>query len=295
MTTDQMHFLASVPRIDGVSSANGLADATRDLVAAVSESWSGPTAPEVRMLPAVLPAADLPEPQQGPKVALGAGELDLQPVWHDFGNQPHLTIVGDSGSGKTAALRLIAQAITKVYTPEQARVLVIDPRRGLLETMPEEYRHGVAVSAAAAEEHVRAVTEMLKERVPGTDITPAQLRRRDWWSGPEIFVLVDDYDLLTSPMGSPFTPMIELIPQAGDIGLHVVMARAAAGSSRTAMEPVIRRLQESNTPELALSMPPNEMPLLNGARGRKLPPGRAILVTRRDGTGLQIGWTEEPE
>jgi DNA segregation ATPase FtsK/SpoIIIE, S-DNA-T family len=61
------------------------------------------------------------------------------------------------------------------------------------------------------------------------------------------------------------------------------------------MEPVIRRLQESNTPELALSMPPNEMPLLNGARGRKLPPGRAILVTRRDGTGLQIGWTEEPE
>ena len=298
LTPDQMHFLASVPRIDGVAGVDGLAEATRDLVAAVGETWRGPAAPEVRMLPAVLPASDLPTPEPGmagPRVALGAGELDLQPVWHDFADRPHLTVVGDSSSGKTAAMRLIAQAITRVYTPEQARILVFDPRRTLLESVPEEYRHAVAVSAAAAEEHVRRAVEVLKERVPGTDITPSQLRRRDWWSGPEFFLLVDDYDLLTGPTGGPFMSMVELIPQAGDIGLHMVLARAAAGSSRTAMEPVIRRLQESNTPELALSMPPNEMPLLNGARGRSLPPGRALLVTRRDGTGLQIGWTEEPE
>lgn len=203
-------------------------------------------------------------------------------------------MVGDSGSGKTAALRLIAQAITAVYTPEEAQILVVDPRRTLLESVPDAYRRGTAVSAPAAESLVREVTEELRTRVPGTDITPAQLRRRDWWSGPEIFVLVDDYDLLLGPAGGPFQPLVELVPQAGDIGLHMVMARAAAGSSRSAMEPVTRRLQESNTPELALSIPPNEMPLLNGMRGRQLPPGRAVLVTRRDAIGLQIGWTEEP-
>jgi len=294
MTPDQMHFLAGVPRIDGVGGTDGLADSTRELGAAVAESWSGQQAPAVRMLPSVLPAEELPAPRPGPKVALGAGELDLQPVWHDFGDRPHLTIVGDSGSGKTAALRLIAGAITTFYSPEEAQILVVDPRRTLLESVPDAYRRGTAVSAPAAETLVRQLTEELKERVPGTDITPAQLRRRDWWHGPEIFVLVDDYDLLLGAAGGPFLPLVELVPQAGDIGLHMVMARAAAGSSRSAMEPVTRRLQESNTPELALSMPGNELPLLNGARGRQLPPGRALLVNRRDGVGLQIGWTEEP-
>ncbi|MBK1787791.1 type VII secretion protein EccCa [Prauserella cavernicola] len=295
MTPDQMHFLSAVPRIDGLESADGLSDATRELGTAVAESWSGRRAPAVRMLPTVLPASELPAPLPGPKVALGAGELDLKPVWHDFTDRPHLTIVGDSASGKTAALRLIAQAITAVYTPEQAQILVVDPRRTLLESVPDAYRRGAAVSAPAAETMVREVSELLRERVPGTDITPAQLRRRDWWSGPEVFVLVDDYDLLLGATGGPFGPMVELVPQAADIGLHMVMARAAAGSSRSAMEPVTRRLQESNTPELALSMPANELPLLNGARGRQLPPGRAQLVTRRDGIGLQIGWTEAPE
>ncbi|MEU3269278.1 type VII secretion protein EccCa [Saccharomonospora sp. NPDC006951] len=295
MTPDQMHFLSAVPRIDGLDNTEGLADATRELGAAVAESWPGRRAPSVRMLPTVLPAEDLPAPLPGPKVPLGAGELDLKPVWHDFSDRPHLTIVGDSASGKTAALRLIAQAITSVYTPEQAQILIVDPRRTLLESVPEAYRRGVAVSAPAAETMVREVTELLRERVPGTDISPARLRRRDWWTGPEIFVLIDDYDLLLGATGGPFTPMVELVPQAADIGLHMVMARAAAGSSRSAMEPVTRRLQESNTPELALSMPANELPLLNGSRGRQLPPGRALLVTRRDGIGLQIGWTEAPE
>ena len=246
------------------------------------------------MLPALLPADELPAPLPGPKVPLGAGELDLQPVWHDFSDRPHQTIIGDSGSGKTAALRLIINAITSVYTPEEARILVVDPRRTILETVPDEYRRGTAVSVPAAETLVREVAAELQERVPGTDITPAQLRRRDWWSGPEVFIIVDDYDLLLGPAGGPFHPLVELVPQAGDIGLHMIMARAAAGSSRSAMEPVTRRLQESNTPELALSMPSTELPLLNGARGRQLPPGRAVLVTRRDGVGLQIGWTEEP-
>ncbi|GAB3451629.1 type VII secretion protein EccCa [Actinophytocola sediminis] len=294
LTPDQMHFLAGVPRLDGVAGTTDLAEATRDLVSAVREHWQGPPAPTVRMLPSVLPAEDLPAPEKGPRLALGAGELDLRPVWHDFGDRPHLTVVGDTGSGKTAALRLIITAITTVYTPQEAQILVIDPRRTLLEIVPDSYRRGMAVSAPAAERLVREAAEELMARVPAADISPSRLRQRDWWQGPEIFVVVDDYDLLLGGLGGPLESLVELLPQAGDIGLHVVLARAAAGSSRSGMEAVLRRLQESNTPELALSMPPNEMPLLNGVRGRQLPPGRAALVTRREAIGLQIAWTEEP-
>lgn len=297
ITVDGMHFLAGVPRIDGDTSVEGLAAASRGLGEALDEAWDGPVAPPVRMLPAVLDAALLPAPTlPGPTIALGHGEQDLQPVWHDFAMKPHLSIVGDSASGKTGALRLIARGVVDAYAPDDVRMAVIDPRRGVVESVPEEYQFATAFSPSATEQVVAKLVAELRGRVPSADITPAQLRRRDWWSGPEFFVLVDDYDLLLGGgMTGPLSPLVELIPQAGDIGLHLVLARAGAGSSRTAMDAVIRRLHESNTPELTLSMPASEPMTFSPGRGRPLPAGRASLLTRRGGTGLQIGWTEPPQ
>ncbi|MFC7432197.1 MULTISPECIES: type VII secretion protein EccCa [unclassified Agrococcus] len=295
ITVDGMHFLAGVPRIDGATSVDALAAASRDLGDAVAEAWSGPVAPQVRMLPGVLDASLLPAPTTpGPRIALGHGEQDLEPVWHDFAARPHLSIVGDSASGKTGALRLLATGVVGAYSPDEVRITVIDPRRGVVESVPDAYQFATAFSTAATEQVVARLVAELRERVPSADITPAQLRRRDWWSGPEHFVLVDDYDLLLGTMGGPLAPLVELIPQAGDIGLHLVLARAGAGSSRTAMDAVIRRLHESNTPELTLSLPASEPLTFTPGRGRPLPPGRAALLTRRGGTGLQLGWTEPP-
>ncbi|TPW78520.1 type VII secretion protein EccCa [Schumannella sp. 10F1B-5-1] len=296
ITAEGMHFLAGVPRIDGATTIEGLATASRDLGEAVLEAWSGPVAPAVRMLPAVLDAALLPAPTApGPRIALGHGEQDLEPVWHDFAARPHLSIVGDSASGKTGALRLLASGVVAAHGPDAARITVIDPRRGVVESVPDEYQFATAFSTSATEQVVAKLVAELRERVPSADITPAQLRRRDWWSGPEHFVFVDDYDLLLGTMGGPLTPLVELIPQAGDIGLHLILARAGAGSSRTAMDAVIRRLHESNTPELTLSLPASEPLTFTPGRGKPLPPGRASLLTRRGGAGLQIGWTEPPE
>jgi len=292
LTADKKHYLAAVPRIDGRPRADDLAQAARELAEAVSASWAGPPAPPVRMLPSRLPAADLPRPEGRMRVALGRGDTDLEPVWHDFADHPHLTVLGDAGSGKTALLRLIAHAIPAAYRPRDARVLVVDPRRGIVDEVPQEYQHGAVFSAAAAAELVGGVAAQLRERLPGPEVSPQQLRRRDWWSGPEVYVLVDDYDLLTGGIGGPLESLVDLLPQAGDIGLHVVLARAAAGSGRSSMDPVVRRMHESNTPDLALSCPPNETLLLNGMRPRALPPGRALLVTRRGATLLQTAWAE---
>ncbi|GLY74850.1 type VII secretion protein EccCa [Actinoallomurus iriomotensis] len=298
LTMDKMNFLAAIPRIDGRSRTDDLATATRMMAESVTDSWEGPVAPPVRMLPAVLPAERLPGPVGRMRVALGWGEADLAPVWHDFDSRPHLTVLGDIESGKTGVLRLIAQAIPRAYRPGEAEVIVIDSRRALLEVVPEEYRLGFAFSASAASELVERAATRLRERMPGADVTPARLARRDWWEGPDVYVIVDDYDLLTGPMGGPLNALIDLLPQAADIGLHVVVARNAAGSGRLSMDAVVRRLQESNTPDLALSCPPNEMPLLNGMRPRQFPPGRGLVVTRRSATQLQVGWlppsAEEP-
>jgi DNA segregation ATPase FtsK/SpoIIIE, S-DNA-T family len=292
LTTDKLHYLAAVPRIDGRQRSHDLAGASRALAEAVADSWDGPPAPAVRMLPAVLPAADLPAPQGRLRVPLGLGEVDLGPVWHDFASQPHLTVLGDTASGKTAVLRLIAGAIPRRYAPGEAEVIVVDSRRALVDAVPAEYRRGFAFSAAAAAELAAAAATELRQRLPGTDVSPQQLQRRDWWSGPEVFLLVDDYDLLTGSLGGPLDSLLDLLPQAADIGLHVVLARSAAGSTRLSMDSVVRRLQESNTPDLVFSCPPTEMPLLNGMRPRQLPAGRALLVTRRSANLLQTGWLE---
>jgi DNA segregation ATPase FtsK/SpoIIIE, S-DNA-T family len=290
LTMDKMIFLSAIPRIDGRSRTEDLATATRILAESVADAWDGPLAPPVRMLPAVLPAERLPEPEGHLRVALGWGEADLAPVWHDFDTQPHLTVLGDTASGKTGVLRLIAQAIPRAYLPGEAEVVLVDSRRALLEVVPEEYRLGFAFSASAAAEIVDGLATRLRARMPGADVTPAQLARRDWWSGPDVYIIVDDYDLMTGAMGGPLNALIDLLPQAADIGLHVVLARGAAGSARVSMDAVVRRLQESNTPDLALSCPPTEMPLLNGMRPRPFPPGRGLVVTRRSATQLQVGW-----
>ncbi|WP_093412847.1 type VII secretion protein EccCa [Saccharopolyspora flava] len=292
LTMDKLHFLSAVPRLDGLRRVDDLAKGARMLAEAVADNWDGEDAAGVRMLPAVLPAEQLPEPQGKLRLALGWGEADLQPVWHDFATQPHLTVLGDTGSGKTGLLRLVADAIPKTYAPGEAELILVDSRRVLLDAVPDAYRRGFAFSATAAKDIIGTAANELRERLPGADVTPQQLQRRDWWSGPEVFILVDDYDLLASTMGGPLDSLLDLLPQAADIGLHVILTRSAAGSSRLSMDSVVRRMQESNTPDLAFSCPPTEMPLLNGMRPQVLPAGRAHLVTRRSATLMQAGWLE---
>jgi len=290
LTVGKLQFLAALPRIDGSSSLADLESGLAGLVGAVQDYWQGPVAPAVRMLPDRLPVDQLPPPDGRLRMALGWSETELAPVWHDFSSTPHLTILGDTESGKTNVLRLIARAITQQYTPEQARVILVDLRRELFDVVPEEFRLGYAVSAAVADQIVAGVVTELRGRVPGQEITPEQLRRRDWWTGPELYFLIDDYDLVASMSNSPFQPLVEFLPQAGDIGLHVVVARGAAGSMRSGMDPVLRRLQEVNTPDLALSCPPTEGALLGNVRPRQFPPGRALLLTRRQHQVLQTAY-----
>jgi S-DNA-T family DNA segregation ATPase FtsK/SpoIIIE len=294
LTTGKLQFLAALPRIDGSSELSDLEDGVATMVQEVQAHWPGLGAPRVRMLPGRLPVDQLPAPEPVMRVALGWSETELAPVWHDFLATPHLTVIGDTESGKTNLLRLIARAITRCYTPDQAKIMLVDLRRELYDTVPQEYRLGYAVSGAVAGQAATEIAAKLRERVPGPDINPEQLRRRDWWSGHELFLLIDDYDLVSSGVNSPLLPLVDFLPQAADIGLHLVITRGAAGSARSMMDPVLRRLQESNTPDLALSCPPSEGPLLGNVRPRQFPPGRGMLLTRRQHLVLQTGYVAEP-
>ncbi|MFB7502332.1 type VII secretion protein EccCa [Streptomyces broussonetiae] len=289
MTTEKLHYLTALPRIDGKESAGDLSDGIADLVAAVSENWTGPQAPPVRMLPSVLGAADLPAPEEGNRfrVALGVEENELAPAWHNFVDTPHLVAFGDSESGKTNLLRLVAQAITERFSPAEARILVVDFRRELVEAVPKEYQLGHAVSTDQLEELVAGVARAMKARTPGPEIEPARMRLADWWSGPRLFVLVDDYDLLANPVRPVFEPLLEHLPLGYEVGLHMVVTRSAASAMRGLSDPLVRRMLEVNSPGLLLSCPPTEGYVFGNVKPRLLPPGRGHYVTRRSAVQIQ--------
>jgi DNA segregation ATPase FtsK/SpoIIIE, S-DNA-T family len=293
------HFLAALPRLDGGAGTADLPAATRSAAAEIDTYWTGPRAPGVRMLPSRLPATRLPAPQDGPRVCLGLDENRLDPVWHDFAKSPHLLVFGDADTGKTNALRLVAESVLARYEPSRARILIGDPDRGLLPVVPPEYRAGFAVDTDALATLSGNAAVSMTSRLPAADLAPERLAARDWWDGPELFVLIDDYDLFVggNGAGGPMVPLVRLMAAGGHIGLHLVIARSTSGAVRAMMDPVIRRLWELGSPALLLSYPKEEGRFLGEARPRTLPPGRAQLVTRRDITLVQLGLAAgtEPE
>ncbi|MER7791946.1 type VII secretion protein EccCa [Streptomyces sp. NPDC097640] len=285
----KLHYLAALPRIDGVAGADDLADGVAGLVAAVREHWSGPPAPPVRMLPTKLPAAELPPAEGDLRVPLGLEEDRMGTVWHDFSTNPHMIVVGDTESGKTNLLRLTAQAIMARYSPAEARIMVVDYRRELVEAVPDEYRLGHAVSLDALKELVGGAARAVKTRMPGPDIAPSRMRLCDWWTGPRLFVLVDDYDMVGGggPLNQPFEGLTNFLALGYEVGLHMIVARSAAGAGRGLNDPLMRRLQEVNTPGILLSCPPTEGYLFGNVKGRILPPGRGLRIARRKSVQIQ--------
>ncbi|MFI5843128.1 type VII secretion protein EccCa [Catenuloplanes sp. NPDC051500] len=293
LTPEKLHFLAALPRIDGHGDPDTIADGARGLSAMVGEFWPGESAPPVRTLPAVLPAAELPGAEGDLRVPLGLDEAQMLPYWHDFDELPHLTALGDAQAGKTNLLRHIARSVVGRFGPSEARIMFVDYRRQLFDAVPPEYRLGYSVSADSTKETVADAVAGLRGRVPGKEVSPEQLRRRDWWTGPRLFVLVDDFELLAGNE-NPLLPLLPYLPHGADIGFHVVVARGTAGLMRMSMDPLLRRLQETNSPDVAMSCPPSEGPLLGGIKARNLPPGRAMILTRRGHRIVQTPFTAEP-
>ncbi|MFE4816985.1 type VII secretion protein EccCa [Streptomyces sp. NPDC056704] len=294
LTSDgKLHFLAALPRIDGGPDTEDLAEGVADLVDRVAGAWSGPGAPPVRMLPHRLPLSSLPEPEltDGLRIPLGLDEEKLAPVWHDFSRTPHLVAVGDTESGKTNLLRLVAKAVTSRYTAAEARVLVVDYRRELVDAVPPEYQLGHAVSVDSLKELVAGSARALKTRAPGPDITPARMRLADWWKGPRLFILVDDYDMIGggNAFDHPFAPLFDHLALGHEVGLHVVAVRSATGAGRGLNDQLLRRLDEVNTPGLLLSCPPSEGYVFGNIKPRNLPAGRALRIVRRKATLIQTG------
>ncbi len=295
ITAEKLHFLAALPRIDGDQRPETAGTGGVDLTRRISQAWQGPRAPQVRLLPPEVPLDTLPAAPSR-QVTLGIAESTLRPVYLDFATDPHFVAFGDVESGKSSLLRALAQGITSAYTPEEAAIIVADYRRGLLGAVPEPHLLGYAGAEGKLTDLIAECAQAMRNRLPGPSVTPEQLRNRSWWRGPELFVLVDDYELVATVGRNPLQPLLEFLPQARDIGLHVVIVRGSGGAGRALFEPVLQRLRELGSPGLIMSGTKDEGALLADVKPSLQPPGRGTLVSRRHGTGLvQVAWTKPAE
>ncbi|RAY11457.1 type VII secretion protein EccC [Actinomadura craniellae] len=294
LTREGLHFLTALPRVDGRGTTDDLTDGVAALVEAIGGAWPGPAAPPVRLLPGLLPATALPPvTETGSRLPIGIDETNLAPVSLDMTADPHFVVFGDTESGKSNLLRLIAEGIIARHTPQQARLIFVDYRRTLLDTADTDHRIGYAASAGAADKLMNDVLGALQVRLPPADLTADQLRSRSWWQGADLYLIVDDYDLVATS-GNPLLPIVDLLPQARDIGLHLVLARAMGGAGRALFDPAIQRLKDMAAPALIMSGNREEGALFGDIRPTRLPPGRGTLVDRRSGARLvQTAWLGE--
>jgi DNA segregation ATPase FtsK/SpoIIIE, S-DNA-T family len=288
LSHDGLHMVIALPKLDSEDSNAGSCRRRG--------SW---VAPPIPLLPTQIDHCEVIERAGAPELRplIGLEESELCPVAIDFAQHLHLLILGDNESGKTATLRTICRELVRTTTAAQCQLFVVDVRRSLLGVVQSESGHlgGYLASADAVGEAVPRIIEQLRRRMPPRNATPLQLRERSWWSGPEIYIVIDDYDLVGGAGANPLASLAEVLPHSRDLGLHLLVARRSSGAARAMFEPLLAGLRDAGSMTVLMSGNPDEGLTIGSIRASSMPPGRGTLITRRGSPQLiQVGWSPPP-
>ncbi|GGV58384.1 type VII secretion protein EccC [Streptomyces longisporoflavus] len=281
LTDAKLFAHTALPRIDGQPTTADLGPALERAGRTLRASWHGELAAPVRVLPTALPAAKLPSVTAEPsRIPLGVDQDALAPAFLDLtGQDQHLLILGDNECGKTNLLKLITGQLIDRHSDKELVFGVFDPRRGLRGVVPEPYRGGYAHNAKLAAALATGIAGELEKRLPET-ADPDTITEGPSFTGPRIVILVDDYDILTTAGQQPLAPFLPYISSAQDIGLHFIVTRRVAGSSRALYEPFLTTLRETGATALLMTGDRTEGQLFPGLYASTQPPGRGTLVRR---------------
>jgi DNA segregation ATPase FtsK/SpoIIIE, S-DNA-T family len=282
LTDGKLFAQVALPRTDGVADTSDMGAVLERTARTVRATWSGEVAQSVRVLPHILEPHLLPGPVAEPKrVPIGLDQTALAPVLLDlFQHDQHLLVMGDSECGKTNLLKTVAGGLIERYGEDELVFAVMDPRRSLRGTVPEEFNGGYAYNAKMCAGLAAGIASELEKRLPDDSARLEDLEPGSWGSGPRIVVLVDDYDVLTTAGQAPLTPFLPYIPSAVDIGLHFVLTRRVAGASRGMYEPLVQGLRESGASAILMAGDRSEGQLFPGVYASQQPAGRGVLIRR---------------
>lgn len=256
-------------------------------VAAINARYPGVAAPPVRLLPTNLAPEAVGALYRGPdQIVIGQREEDLAPVVLDFAANPLLMVFGDSKSGKTTLLRHLIRTIREHSTAEQVAFTVLDRRLHLVDEplFPDnEYTANIDRVIPA----MLGLANLIESRRPPAGLSPAELAR--WtFHGHTHYLVIDDVDQIpdSAAMAGPYigqrpwTPLIGLLGQAGDLGLRVIVTARASGSGHALMtSPLLRRFNDLQATTVMLSGNPADSGKIRGQRFDRMPAGRGVLLS----------------
>lgn len=229
-------------------------------------------------------------------IPFALGETALQPISLAAQHTPNLLVMGRQGCGKTSALAAIGQSIMARLTPEQAQIVILDPKTSLIGKVQGPHVRSYAYTAEDIDEVLEALARELADRLPPSGLSQEELLTRKSWSGPHYFVLIDDEQELRgngAVLGKPaaIAPLLPLIERSREIGLHVVAARLPGNwAGVSAMNPLLQRLTSSRAPTLFMDNDPSAVKVYGRISAKQLPPGRGQLVsTEGDIEGVLVG------
>jgi S-DNA-T family DNA segregation ATPase FtsK/SpoIIIE len=199
-------------------------------------------------------------------------------VWTDLARMPHLLIAGTTGAGKSGCINTLLTSILLRATPEDVRMILIDPKRielNFYESIPHLLTPVVSSpkEASAVLHNVVAEMERRYERlsiVRARNLPEANrtFRARGEDPLPYLLVVIDELaDLMMVSPQAVEDAIIRLAQKSRAVGIHLVLA-----TQRPSVD-VITGMIKANVPSriaFAVSSQTDSRVILDGAGAESL-------------------------
>ena len=220
---------------------------------------------------------DLPATASPLAVWLGK-DISGTPVWADLARMPHILIAGTTGSGKSGCINTILTSILLRSTPDDVRLILIDPKRielNYYESIPHLLTPVVSSPKEASAVLTNVVAEM-ERRYERLSIVRARnlpeanraFRARGEDPLPYLLVVIDELaDLMMISPQAVEDAVIRLAQKSRAVGIHLVLA-----TQRPSVD-VITGMIKANVPSriaFAVSSQTDSRVILDGSGAESL-------------------------
>jgi S-DNA-T family DNA segregation ATPase FtsK/SpoIIIE len=182
--------------------------------------------------------------QSKSKLAIALGkDINGRIVTADLASMPHVLIAGSTGSGKSVAINAMIMSVLFKSTPEQVRMILVDPKRvelGMYEGIPHLFTPIITEAKLAANALRNAVREMerrLKLLAANHVRNIDQFNKlfdngseylfddKDQEPLPYIIIIIDELaDLMMLDRANVEESITRLAQMARAVGIHLVLA-----------------------------------------------------------------------
>jgi DNA segregation ATPase FtsK/SpoIIIE, S-DNA-T family len=177
---------------------------------------------------------DLPQTASPVAVWLGK-DISGNAVWTDLARMPHILIAGTTGSGKSGCINTILTSILLRSTPDEVRMILIDPKRielsyyeqipHLLAPVVSSPKEATAVLANVIAEMERRYERLSVVRARNLPEANRAFRERGEQPLPYLLVVIDELaDLMMISPQAVEDAIIRLAQKSRAVGIHLVLA-----------------------------------------------------------------------